>query len=97
MAKTMALLDGDTVVNTLWCRGDEPETDTMKEIGDHPVGIGDTYADGHWYRDGAEVLTPLEQAQNDVQRLQEENSTLLDDMAQMVDEVYQSDLEMMGL
>lgn len=62
MAKTMALLDGDTVVNTLWCRENEPETDSLKEIGDHPVGIGDTYADGRWYRDGAEILTPLEQS-----------------------------------
>ena len=29
--------------------------------------------------------------------LREENAALLDDMARMVDEVYQSDLEMMGV
>ena len=31
--------------------------------GDRPVGIGDTYTDGKFYRDGVEVLTPMEQAQ----------------------------------
>ena len=30
---------------------------------DRPVAIGDTYADGKFYRDGNEVLTPLESAQ----------------------------------
>lgn len=32
-------------------------------LGDLPVGIGDTYTDGKFYRDGVEVLTPMEQAQ----------------------------------
>ena len=31
--------------------------------GDRPVGMGDTYTDGKFYRDGKEVLTELEQAQ----------------------------------
>ena len=31
--------------------------------GDRPVGMGDTYTEGKFYRDGVEVLTPLEQAQ----------------------------------
>ena len=30
---------------------------------DRPVSIGDTYIDGKFYRDGNEVLTPLEAAQ----------------------------------
>ena len=33
------------------------------KLGDRPVGIGDTYTDGKFYRDGVEVLTPMEQAQ----------------------------------
>ena len=32
-------------------------------LGDLPVGIGDTYTDEKFYRDGVEVLTPMEQAQ----------------------------------
>ena len=30
---------------------------------DRPVAIGDTYIDGKFYRDGNEVLTPMEAAQ----------------------------------
>ena len=33
------------------------------KLGDRPVGIGDTYTDGKFYRDGVEALTPMEQAQ----------------------------------
>lgn len=76
MAKTMALLDGDTVINILWCSGNEPETDTLKDVGDRPVGIGDTCADGHWYRDGVEVLTPLEEALLELERLRAENADM---------------------
>ena len=34
--------------------------------GDRPVGMGDTYTDGKFYRDGVEVLTPIEQAQSEI-------------------------------
>ena len=36
---------------------------TAVKLGDRPVAIGDTYTDGKFYRDGVEVLTPMEQAQ----------------------------------
>ena len=39
---------------------------TTVKLGDRPVGIGDTYADGKFYRDGVEVLTPMEQAQEEI-------------------------------
>ena len=39
---------------------------TAVKLGDRPVGIGDTYADGKFYRDGVEVLTPMEQAQAEI-------------------------------
>ena len=35
-------------------------------LGDLPVGIGDTYTDGKFYRDGVEVLTPMELAQAEI-------------------------------
>lgn len=63
MAKTMALLEDGTVVNVIWCSDGEPETDTLKNSGDYPVAIGDTYTDGRWFRDGVELLTPLEEAE----------------------------------
>lgn len=62
MAKTMALLENGTVTNMIWCSDDEPETEALIDPGQRPVGIGDTYTDGRFYRDGAEILTPLDAA-----------------------------------
>ena len=36
------------------------------KLSDRPVGIGDTYTDGKFYRDGVAVLTPIEQAQAEI-------------------------------
>ena len=36
---------------------------TAVKLGDRPVGFGDTYTDGKFYRDGVEGRTPMEQAQ----------------------------------
>ncbi len=62
MAKSMALIENGTVVNMLWCSDSQPETDTIITPADRPVGIGDTYSNGKFYRDGVEILTPLEEA-----------------------------------
>ena len=62
MAKSMALIENGTIVNMLWCSDSQPETDTLKSPGERPVGIGDTYSGGKFYRDGVEILTPLEEA-----------------------------------
>lgn len=62
MAKNMALLENGVVTNILWCSDREPETDTLINLADRPVGIGNTYSDGKFYRDGTEILTPLEEA-----------------------------------
>ena len=35
--------------------------------GDLPVAVGDTYDGEHFFRDGVQVLTPLEQAQKDAE------------------------------
>ena len=62
MAKTMARIENGVVVNMLWCSDQELQTETLIPVAERPVGIGDTYADGKFYRDGEEVLTPLEEA-----------------------------------
>ena len=62
MAKNMALVENGVVVNVMWCSDRTEQTDTLIDTADRPVGIGDTYTDGKFYRDGAEVLTPLEEA-----------------------------------
>lgn len=62
MAKSMALIENGTVTNMLWCSDSKTETDTIINPADRPVGIGDTYSNGKFYRDGVEILTPLEEA-----------------------------------
>lgn len=90
MAKTMVLLEDNVIVNLLWCSNSEEETDTLKEVGDYELRIGDTFEDGKWYRDGSELLTPLEEAEL---KAAEYYSSL----TELVEEVYQSDMEMMGI
>ena len=55
----------DGVVTNIIALNDRNASDfpTAVKLGDRPVGIGDTYTDGKFYRDGVEVLTPMEQAQ----------------------------------
>ena len=90
MAKTMVLLEDNIIVNLLWCSNSEEETDTLKEVGDCELHIGDTFEDGKWYRDGSELLTPLEEAE--LKAAEYYNS-----LTELVEEVYQSDMEMMGI
>ena len=52
MAKSMALIENGTVANMLWCSDSEPETDILINPADRPVGIGDTYSNGKFYRGG---------------------------------------------
>ena len=62
-----ALIDNGIVSNVI-VLNDRNASDfpTAVKLGDRPVGIGDTYTDGKFYRDGVEVLTPMEQAQAEI-------------------------------
>lgn len=62
MAKSMTRIENGLVINVLWCSDSEPETENLIDPADRPVGIGDTYSGGKFYRDGEEILTPLEEA-----------------------------------
>lgn len=85
MAKNMALIDNGLVTNILWCSDREPETDTLINCGELPVGIGDSYRDGAFYRDGEKILTAYE-------LLEKQNAELVDAMAAMVEDIYTSDV-----
>ena len=58
----------DGIVTNVIALNDRNASDfpTAVKLGDRPVGIGDTYTDGKFYRDGVEVLTPMEQAQAEI-------------------------------
>ena len=59
-----ALIDNGIVSNVIVLNGrNASDFPTAVNLGDRPVCIGDTYAGGKFYRDGVEVLTPMEQAQ----------------------------------
>lgn len=60
MAKSMARIEDGIVVNVEWCSDLTAETDTLKNIADRLVEVGDTYSDGKFYRDGEEILTSAE-------------------------------------
>lgn len=62
-----ALIEGGIVTNVI-VLNDRNASDfpTAVKLSDRPVGIGDTYTDGKFYRDGVEVLTPMEQAQEEI-------------------------------
>lgn len=63
MAKNMARIENGSVVNVEWCSDRTIETEFLKDPADRSIAIGDTYVDGKFYRDGTEILTPLEEAQ----------------------------------
>ena len=60
MAKNMARLADDGVVNLEWCSDSEPETAELREYEGYAIRIGDSWEDGKWMRDGAAVLTEAE-------------------------------------
>ena len=74
MAKSMAVVNNGVVTNIIWCTDNTPQTATWLNCDDRPVAIGDTYVDGKFYRDGTEVLTPLEDAQAQVESMSAQNA-----------------------
>ena len=63
-----ALIDSGIVTNVIVLNDRNAEDfPTAVKLGDRPVGIGDTYTDGKFYRGGVEVLTPLEAAQAEIE------------------------------
>ena len=67
MAKNMARIENGLVVNIEWCSNKQAQTEALIDLEDRPVAIGDTYDGSDFYRDGEKVLTPLEQAQAEIE------------------------------
>lgn len=62
-----ALIENGTVVNIIWLNErNAAEWPGAVRLGERMVEVGDTYEDGRWfYRDGTEVLTAAEAAQQE--------------------------------
>lgn len=85
-----ALVDNGVVTNII-SLNDRNASDFPNAIKtyDRPVGIGDTYTDGKFYRNGEEVFTPLEVANNEI-------DTLTEQLGEAVETIYQSDMAIIG-
>lgn len=65
-----ALIENSIVTNVIWLyEGNASDFQNAVRLGDRPVGIGDSYIEGKFYRDGVELLTPLERSENSVAQL----------------------------
>lgn len=60
MAKNMARIENGIVVNVEWCSDDVPDTDELVFFRDILVEVGDSFADGSFYRNGEKLMTPTE-------------------------------------
>lgn len=59
-----ALIENGIVTNIIWLyEANADEFPNAVRLGERQVEIGDTYEDGEFFRDGAEVLTTEEAAQ----------------------------------
>ena len=61
MAKNMARIENNIVINIEWCSDETIESEELIDVFDRSVEIGDTYENGKFYRNGEEVLTFLEE------------------------------------
>lgn len=76
MGKSMAIITNNIVTNIIWCNNAKKESEYLIDIGDLPVGIGDTYTNGNFYHDGNIILTPMEQLQQDVDNAELETNNI---------------------
>ena len=60
MAKSMARIENNIVVNIEWCSDEVSETESLIDIDDRLVSTGSTYIDGKFYNNGIEILTEKE-------------------------------------
>ena len=59
-----ALIENGIITNVIWLHpGNAAEFPNAVALNDIPAGIGDTYADGVFYREGERVLTAAERMQ----------------------------------
>lgn len=82
-----AMVENGTVTNILWlCPANAGDFPTAQPLGDIPAAIGDSFENGAFYRDGSPVLSPMEEARQEIALL---DTALLDSTYQYVLEEIQ--------
>ena len=67
-----ALIENGIITNVIWLHPvNAAEFPNAVALDDIPAGIGDTYADGAFYREGVKILTAQEQMAADAAEMQE--------------------------
>lgn len=85
-----ALVENGAVINIIEMdKRNEQYFPSAVYTGDRPVGIGDTYTNGKFYRNGVEVLTELEEANNEIDSLTQQ-------LGEAVEQIYQADMNTIG-
>ena len=70
-----ALIEEGIVTNVIWLYpGNANEFPDAVPMNDVPAGIGDSYIDGVFYRDGEKVLTEVERAMLEAEKAIEETA-----------------------
>ena len=72
----MARIENGIVINIEWHSDDVVQTETLIDIADRPVNIGNTYIDGKFYDNGIEILTEIEKIQKKFAEYEEEIAEL---------------------
>lgn len=66
MAKTMARIKDNIVINLVWVDDNTNETEELKNTHNLHVHIGDTYNDASYYRDNIKLLSYREQVRQTI-------------------------------
>lgn len=95
MAKSMAKIENNIVINLEWCSDDAPETNELKSYTGYSIAIGDTFNDGKFYRNGEEILSDAEIFWEQIIKLKDENIKLVSALGEIVEATYEEDAKIM--
>lgn len=95
MAKSMAKIENNIVVNLEWCSDDTLETNELRNYVGYSITIGDTFNEGKFYRDGKEILSDAEIFWEQLIKLKDENAQLVSTLGEMVEATYEEDVKIM--
>ena len=91
MAKSMARIENGIVINVEWCSDETIETESLINIEDRIINIGNTYINEKFYDNDIEILTEKESL---YKKLEEYESNLAELDAIILEMQYQKITEL---